>query len=577
MAARPASSSPEHTRPYKLARMTDAVDVDSATTAVEPIPSYRPDAKTRRYDRQLRLWASAGQRSLESARILLVGHDASGCQTLKNLILPGIAHFAILSDTSTTMADVGSNFFLHPSSVGKPIAAEEVGYLKELNPAVSGEAHDQSVEQLLESEPDFFTSFTLIIASNLPPTIESRIADLLWQASEAVGGPDIPLIAIRNSGFIGRIEIQLREHPIIDSHPDTTHTLRVDTPFRLLDDYARSLDLDNMDSMEYSHVPWVVLLVRARAMWLDQHSGQLPETSEEKAKFKAMLKGLKRKGDEENFEEAESQAYRVWNKSEVPYEVQQLLQDPSVRDVSANSKNLHFLLHALGIYLKDTPHLPPVSPSLPDMHSSTTSYVALQNLYKQQFKHDLGVYSGILEKVLERVGLPADAVPSEEVEGFARNVAGVGMVKGNALKDVKGVRGALRELIVNEVTPDGEPSVNLSLHLALLAAERFHTAHGRWPNTDRSADPAAETHELEATLLRIVQELNPKVQELPEPVTQSIAEVVRGAFGCIATTAAFLGGIAAQEAIKLVTNQYTPLDNVVIADLVHSTLEKFKL
>lgn len=35
------------------------------------------------------LWASAGQRSLESARILLVGHDAVGCQALKNLVLPG--------------------------------------------------------------------------------------------------------------------------------------------------------------------------------------------------------------------------------------------------------------------------------------------------------------------------------------------------------------------------------------------------------------------------------------------------------------------------------------------------------
>jgi amyloid beta precursor protein binding protein 1 len=42
------------------------------------------------------------------------------------------------------------------------------------------------------------------------------------------------------------------------------------------------------------------------------------------------------------------------------------------------------------------------------------------------------------------------------------------------------------------------------------------------------------------------------------------------------TTAAFLGGIVAQEAIKLVTNQYMPLDNTVIADLVKSTLEKFK-
>lgn len=40
----------------------------------------------------------------------------------------------------TTAADVGTNFFLEPSSIGKPIAQEEVRHLCELNPAVTGEA-----------------------------------------------------------------------------------------------------------------------------------------------------------------------------------------------------------------------------------------------------------------------------------------------------------------------------------------------------------------------------------------------------------------------------------------------------
>lgn len=159
----PPSSPPTPARPTKIAKMDDAIDISDATTGLAvassvvssratPVPglvdapsashtSGRPDAKARRYDRQLRLWASAGQRSLESARILLVGHDATGCQTLKNLVLPGgegggcylltagIQHFTILSDATTTPADVGTNFFLEPSSVGKPIAQEEVRWV----------------------------------------------------------------------------------------------------------------------------------------------------------------------------------------------------------------------------------------------------------------------------------------------------------------------------------------------------------------------------------------------------------------------------------------------------------------
>ena len=42
------------------------------------------------------------------------------------------------------------------------------------------------------------------------------------------------------------------------------------------------------------------------------------------------------------------------------------------------------------------------------------------------------------------------------------------------------------------------------------------------------------------------------------------------------TTAAFLGGIVAQEAIKLVTNQYVPINNTVLVNLVDSTTQEFR-
>lgn len=48
-----------------------------------------------------------------------------------------------------------------------------------------------------------------------------------------------------------------------------------------------------------------------------QHGGKLPETNEEKAEFKEKLKAEKIKEDEENYDEAMAQAYRVWIKSEV--------------------------------------------------------------------------------------------------------------------------------------------------------------------------------------------------------------------------------------------------------------------
>ena len=40
----------------------------------------------------------------------------------------------------------------------------------------------QDPSELLMSDPEFFTSFTLIIASNIEPSLELRLADLLWES-----------------------------------------------------------------------------------------------------------------------------------------------------------------------------------------------------------------------------------------------------------------------------------------------------------------------------------------------------------------------------------------------------------
>lgn len=47
------------------------------------------DQKTKKYDRQLRLWQAHGQLALESAKVLVLGADACGTELLKNLVLPG--------------------------------------------------------------------------------------------------------------------------------------------------------------------------------------------------------------------------------------------------------------------------------------------------------------------------------------------------------------------------------------------------------------------------------------------------------------------------------------------------------
>ena len=102
----------------------------------------RPDAKTQRYDRQLRLWAASGQAALESAHVLVVNGSATATSILKNLVLPGIGQFTILDDKRIDNADLGNNFFLEPGSsrLGDYRAVETAKYLAELNEGVRANA-----------------------------------------------------------------------------------------------------------------------------------------------------------------------------------------------------------------------------------------------------------------------------------------------------------------------------------------------------------------------------------------------------------------------------------------------------
>ncbi len=98
-----------------------------------------PTAKEKKYDRQLRLWAASGQAALEDAKVLLLnsGSGAVGVETLKNLILPGVGSFTIVDETNVSEMDLGVNFFLEESSLGRWRAEETRRFLQELNPEVT--------------------------------------------------------------------------------------------------------------------------------------------------------------------------------------------------------------------------------------------------------------------------------------------------------------------------------------------------------------------------------------------------------------------------------------------------------
>lgn len=197
----------------------------SSNSPKSPWNSTSDAEKSKKYDRQLRLWGDEGQSRIEQARVCMINADVLGCEVLKSLVLPGIGSFTLI-DANKVTNDDSCNFFVSRNSLGESRSKVCTQLLTELNPDVRGDHIEESLEVVLDSNPKLFANFSVVIASNVwQESILGRLSKLLWQL-------DVPLVVCYSLGFIGSIQVQVKEHPVIESHPDyVLEDLRLDDPF----------------------------------------------------------------------------------------------------------------------------------------------------------------------------------------------------------------------------------------------------------------------------------------------------------------------------------------------------------
>ncbi|XP_023240280.1 NEDD8-activating enzyme E1 regulatory subunit-like [Centruroides sculpturatus] len=204
-------------------------------------PKSPDNEKSKKYDRQLRLWGDHGQTALEGAHICLVNATATGTEILKNIILPGIGAFTIVDGNKITGEDVGNNFFLDKESIGKSRAQVATQYLLELNSDVRGDCFEETPEELLEANSTFFNNFSVVIGTSLTEKTLLTLSEKLWEAN-------IPFLVCRSYGMVGYMRLQVTEHTVTESHPDDTlYDLRLDNPFPSLQEHVESYDFENMN------------------------------------------------------------------------------------------------------------------------------------------------------------------------------------------------------------------------------------------------------------------------------------------------------------------------------------------
>eukprot|EP01130_Rhizamoeba_saxonica_P017376 TRINITY_DN8408_c0_g1_i1.p1 TRINITY_DN8408_c0_g1~~TRINITY_DN8408_c0_g1_i1.p1 ORF type:complete len:550 (+),score=132.24 TRINITY_DN8408_c0_g1_i1:42-1652(+) len=520
------------------------------------------------YDRQLRLWGTDGQRLLGESHICLLNGGGLGTETMKNLVLPGIGKFTIVDAKDVCANDLGNNFFVELSSLGKNRAEVTAELLHELNDFVETPTTIQKDPLDIINGDDleeFVKNYTVIIATEVPETECIKLAD-------ACLAQNVSLVVVRANGYLGYIRIVSNEHTVILSKEDFPKTdLRLNHPFQELQNFADSLDLESIqkdDPMVFAHIPFPVILIKKLQEWKDSHDGNTPKTNKEKDEFKTMvLKVQDIHCDGLNFEEARSNSHKAYNAYEIPSDVEDILNDPKATNLTSDSDIFWITVNAVSKFKNNEGNgYLPLLGIVPDMTATSQLFIKLQEVYETKAQQDQNVVANYVRANLVSLSLPEDYISEEYIGQFCQNVFGLKVVRFRTYEEEFN-NPIMDNLFMSMLDPMTFGEGNGYWYLSLRAAEVFRTNNGRYPgeNTDNYAE---DSDELKLYAQEIVSHYG-----LDDVIVGDnyCLEICRYGNSQLHSIVSFLGGVASLEVIKLITHQFVPLNHTMIYNAINST------
>mmetsp|Transcript_14646 Transcript_14646/g.15344 ORF Transcript_14646/g.15344 Transcript_14646/m.15344 type:complete len:613 (-) Transcript_14646:64-1902(-) len=594
-----------------------------------------------KYDRQLRLWGSNGQRLLMNSHILLINSVSVGTETLKNLVLPGLGSFTILDNQKISYNDITNNFFTSITRINQQDQQEEeeeedhesnnnnnnlrgqiaMEYLTEMNPDVKGYYLNSTLEIELEIDPLFLKKFSLVIVANPIPSISKLVSNSCWELS-------VPLIIVRSYGFIGSYRFQVHGiHGIIESKTEADlPDLRINAPFPDLVEYCNKFDLSNQDSVQHSHTPYVVILYYALVNWKQNHDGKVPKTVAEKKEFKALIESWRdqtKNSEELNYTEAIANAHRAFAPLSPPDNIQEIFNAPFMLEpLHKDSSSFKILLHSLKLFIESHGNgfLPPLKGSIPDMTSTSENFVNLQQVYLKKALEDKVFFTHLVSETLTSLGKSTNFISESEIDSFCKNISNIRYVETSSILQSETLP---NQEVIQEILNDPylDPIQTPFLYyVGLKAVDEFYTLYNRYPGEipklsllSNDINDTNESQEewklgsekdlklvnddseilwniLQALAIRYGIQISTKLEnkddneednnksnnsqenidnidnsETIAKLTQSHArELTRYGGVELHNISSLMGGIAAQEAVKIITHLYVPLSNTYV-------------
>lgn len=433
----------------------------------------------------------------------------------------------------------------------------------------------QSVAELLQ-DADFLAQYKLVLISG--PLKRSSLDAVCKDAREL----DIPVLYIHSVGFYSTFSLQLpAEFPIVETHPDpeTTQDLRLVNPWpELIAAAFRISDLDSMDDHQHGHVPYVLLLLHYLEKWKGSHNGNVPSNYKEKTEFREMVRASARmdtpEGGEENFDEAAAAVLKSLNPYTLRSSLREIFEMDECKNLKQESADFWVIASALNEFYQKHQVLP-LPGSLPDMKALSADYVALQTLYKAKAKKDVEEVTDIVRRIKSQLGSRPAPIPEREIEVFCKNAAHVKVVRG---RDIPHLDDAYtQKTISRNLGFTGLAESIMPVFIACQILDSIVTDIQEGKQTSIDDETLWKTHI--DSVLRLLRQTDPTAvdEHAQQRIVDATRELRRTEGGELHNTSALVGGLVSQEALKVITRQYVPLDNTCIFDGVHSRTEMYRM
>lgn len=303
-----------------------------------------------------------------------------------------------------------------------------------------------------------------------------------------------------------------------------------------------------------------------------------------------------------------------------------MLKDPSCINLTPSSSNFWILVRALREFVAASPTQSlPLSGSIPDMKATSSGYIKLQNTYRSKALQDLAHFKQLVLDTCTAAGVEG-SIADDEIEAFVKHAGYLKLIRGRSEK--QRTKAPLQEAAMLAFMDPVNPCT-FQHHISFAAADEFLEQHGRYPgtlsaasftnttsatpnnSTDAGSSPdgqrAAKRQKSETPTRETDNALDVKMRDATttegdddaliaiakkiatarfniaedgdewDKIEDSVKELVRSGDASLPPTTALMGGVVAQEAIKLITKQYVPADNTVIYDGIQQAIGVFRL